>query len=329
MLRAGGTLVYSTCTFSPEENEGVIARFLTAHPEFSVVNLFEAPGIRAEEWGFMPGRPEWGIMPAGRDLFSADETADGASARDGSDGDRSGEGAPAPVFLPSLSGTVRLWPHRLEGEGHFAAVLRKAADKNDRPDLYRDQERTAAGKKDGKSRGKASRGKKSRNTDLRREELIQLWRSFLEETLNPEGAEKDPGDTTRGFFAEKNLFCFGETLCALPIPSGALSLEGLRVLRPGLQLGAVTKGRFVPAHALGMALHADEVCRSVDLPGQSGDAYAWLRGETIPLPPDLTEKKGWVLVSIDGCAAGWGKAAGAVLKNHYPKGLRKGSSYRR
>ncbi len=31
----GGAIVYSTCTFSPEENEGVVGDFLNAHPEFS------------------------------------------------------------------------------------------------------------------------------------------------------------------------------------------------------------------------------------------------------------------------------------------------------
>jgi NOL1/NOP2/fmu family ribosome biogenesis protein len=33
--------------------------------------------------------------------------------------------------------------------------------------------------------------------------------------------------------------------------------------------------------------------------------------------------KGWTLVCVDGFSAGWGKAAGCQLKNHYPKGLRK------
>ena len=36
LLRPGGRLVYSTCTFSPEENEGVIWRFLQRFPEFSL-----------------------------------------------------------------------------------------------------------------------------------------------------------------------------------------------------------------------------------------------------------------------------------------------------
>lgn len=36
-VRAGGTLVYSTCTVFPEENEENIARFLEKHSEFSLV----------------------------------------------------------------------------------------------------------------------------------------------------------------------------------------------------------------------------------------------------------------------------------------------------
>lgn len=52
MLRGGGRLVYSTCTFSPEENEGTISHFLENHPEFSIepVQAFEM---------FGRGRPEW------------------------------------------------------------------------------------------------------------------------------------------------------------------------------------------------------------------------------------------------------------------------------
>ena len=34
MLRGGGRLVYSTCTFSPEEDEWAVGRFLKSHPEF-------------------------------------------------------------------------------------------------------------------------------------------------------------------------------------------------------------------------------------------------------------------------------------------------------
>lgn len=40
-VREGGVLVYSTCTFSPEENEGVIRRFLEEEPGFAL----ETPGV--------------------------------------------------------------------------------------------------------------------------------------------------------------------------------------------------------------------------------------------------------------------------------------------
>ena len=71
MLKPGGRLVYSTCTFAPEEDEGAVAAFLAAHPEFEP------------------------------------------------------ESVEAPWFAPVENGGHRLWPHKLLGEGHFAAVLRK------------------------------------------------------------------------------------------------------------------------------------------------------------------------------------------------------------
>ena len=56
MLRPGGRLVYSTCTFSPEENEGSVSEFLHTHPDFSI-EAVDAP------W-FSPGRPDWVQNPA-------------------------------------------------------------------------------------------------------------------------------------------------------------------------------------------------------------------------------------------------------------------------
>lgn len=39
MLKAGGTIVYSTCTFSQEENEDVIEYFLERHPDFTLEGM--------------------------------------------------------------------------------------------------------------------------------------------------------------------------------------------------------------------------------------------------------------------------------------------------
>ena len=91
MLRPGGRLVYSTCTFSPEENEGTIEAFLRRHPEYEL----EPPALPY----FAPGRPDW--TPGGRE---------------------------------ALNLCCRLWPHRLRGEGHFAAVLHRTGGDAEAPD---------------------------------------------------------------------------------------------------------------------------------------------------------------------------------------------------
>ncbi len=52
LVRPGGVIVYSTCTFEPDENEGAIARFLQRHRDFTIEAIERAPGFTA-------GRPEW------------------------------------------------------------------------------------------------------------------------------------------------------------------------------------------------------------------------------------------------------------------------------
>ena len=93
LVRPGGRLVYSTCTFAPEEDEGAVARFLLHHPEFVLAEPPARPG-------FCPGRPDW--LPSSL----AAKLAAGPS--------------------PDLARCVRLWPHRAPGEGHFAALLVKS-----------------------------------------------------------------------------------------------------------------------------------------------------------------------------------------------------------
>ncbi len=216
MLRPGGRLVYSTCTFAPEENEGVIAAFLAAHPDF-------AP-----------------------------------------------EEVQAPWFEKGENGTFRLWPHKLLGEGHFAAVLRKAGQ--------------------AESAGTAAPGQKLpvEFTDFAKEMGITL----------PAG----------------KAVLYGSRLFWAPVDTP--ELRCLSVLRPGLELGEVKKGRFEPAHAL--ALWLKTARNTVDFPADSRQIKQYLHGEVLPCT-----LKGWCLVRVDGYSIGWGKADGNQLKNHYPKGLRR------
>ena len=58
----------------------------------------------------------------------------------------------------------------------------------------------------------------------------------------------------------------------------------------------------------------------MDFEGDSSEIDAFLNGQTLR---GLDKKeKGWRLILVDGYSIGWAKAAGGMLKNHYPKGLR-------
>ena len=237
MLKPGGRLVYSTCTFAPQENEGAVSRFVEAHPEFSVVRT-DAP------W-FAPGRPAWTEAPA--------------------DG---------------IEDTFRLWPHKLRGEGHYAAVLEKS------PDAMAERAEPCLPK----NSRKAARG------DDGAEKLLS---AFCKEN----GLSLPAG----------RLLPFGQSLFL--VPEEMPELHGLKVLRPGLELGQMLKNRFEPAHA--WALWLKSAASVADFPADSPEIAAYLRGEAIPGP-----QTGWTLLTVDGLSLGWVKGSGGVLKNHFPKALR-------
>ena len=102
-------------------------------------------------------------------------------------------------------------------------------------------------------------------------------------------------------------------------PENMPSLYKLKVLRPGLHLGTLKKNRFEPSHALALALKKSDVNYSYELSVEDGSALRFLGGQTF----NIEQGKGWHLICVDGYSLGWGKAAGGIMKNHYPKGLRK------
>ena len=95
-------------------------------------------------------------------------------------------------------------------------------------------------------------------------------------------------------------------------------MKGLKVLRPGLHLGELKKNRFEPSHALALALSPDEALHVWNLRADDPTTAAYLNGQTFPAEGE----KGWYLICVDGFSLGWGKLAGGIMKNHYPKGLR-------
>lgn len=160
MLRPGGRLVYSTCTFNRLENEGSVEGFLARHPNFA---------------------PE-------------DFALEGVG--------------------PSESGMLRLLPHRLRGDGHFVAKLRKS------------------GSWDGASADAAARPG--------RDVQALLDRLVAEVCAMPEAIRA------------MRFFMQGEWLYAAPAEAPAP--DGVRVVSPGLCLLRAGRGHIEPAHALAMAL---------------------------------------------------------------------------
>jgi NOL1/NOP2/fmu family ribosome biogenesis protein len=101
-------------------------------------------------------------------------------------------------------------------------------------------------------------------------------------------------------------------------PPDLPDLSGLRVVRPGWRLGEVRPGRLEPSHALAMALRREEVRLAFDLSADGPEVYAYLQGRPLHSPGE----DGWLLVTVDGHALGWGKRVGRIVKNHYPRRLR-------
>lgn len=94
-------------------------------------------------------------------------------------------------------------------------------------------------------------------------------------------------------------------------------VRGIRVLRAGLHLGGMKGKVFQPEHAWAVSAQPPALPR-VAL-GEA-DALRYLAGETIELSAPV---KGWVIPTLHGLALGWGKVSDGVMKNHYPKGLRR------
>lgn len=230
MLMPGGEMVYSTCTFSREENEDLIEKFLNTHDDYSLI----------EE--------------------------------------------------------KRIMPHKVHGEGHFVAKLKRAGV------LNYDSNSKKNGNKDGSKKGKLT------------SEMEKALDEFLTDSMTDEFAS---------WIKAGKLELFGEQLYRLPDVD--INLRGIHVLRAGLHIGEFKKNRFEPAFALALTLGKDDVKKYVELGCDDSRTLGYFNGQSIMFNEDEidTKLKGWCLFGIDGYSAGWGKIANNQMKNHYPKGLRK------
>ncbi|HHU73491.1 MAG TPA: SAM-dependent methyltransferase [Clostridiales bacterium] len=252
MLKPGGLLLYSTCTFSPEENEGTISYLLEQCPEFSVINPLpdedrqESLGLSYE--GFDTGKAHW---------WDPDKL--------------------------ELENCIRLWPHKIKGEGHFIALLKK--DENSG------------------SEGFTKANKSLSRNSTSSSQLTKEAQSFLS-LIGIDRYEQIEVRDDRVYLT----------------PKGLPDLKGLRILRQGLLLGEIKKQRFEPSQALASSLKIEEYPYIINLNSSDSRVIRYLKCETIDL--DQTYEDAWYLICVDGHPLGWSKITNNKFKNKYLPGWR-------
>ena len=206
-----------------------------------------------------------------------------------------------------LRKTVRIWPHETGGEGHFMALFVKNGDGTGNAGGMEPERRQKDGRK------KRGGEKKDKRAGKDQGELMEAARFLKENVREPDR-----------LLAGRRFLTFGDNVYLVPEETPELSK--IRVLRPGLQAGTLKKGRMEPAHALALFLKKEDVFQWAEL-GTGETAAKYLRGEAIGAGEleavSGGDLKGWVLMTVDGISLGFAKADRGVLKNHYPKGLRR------
>lgn len=187
-----------------------------------------------------------------------------------------------------LDGCIRLFPHKIKGEGHFISLLRKNGG---------GAERTAAGSRE-RSRTEPQ-GKKSPALPKELTDFLALMnREF---------------DGSRIMIKNDSVYY---------LPENFVPAKELRYLRTGLLLGELKNKRFEPGQALAMTLHAEEFKQTISWKKEDDRVIRYLKGETISLTPEEGPVKGWCLVCVDGYPLGFAKGTGMALKNKYYPGWR-------
>lgn len=295
MLKPGGKMVYSTCTFSIQEDEAVIEWFLEEHTDMKI-----CPVERKE--GFSTGRPE---------LISARE---------------------------ELKHCVRIFPHKAKGEGHFAVLLQKGFDQNEKniptKQPYSQNEIKSANYRkqledsieeltmeSDSSLEKGSFSKKKAYQDKKADKKRNVRGKRGEKTYKEQKVQKPDAQTKEFLYQlpfEEGRYVFNKNQIFLE-PLWIEKLSRLRIVHKGLQV-CVIKQKTALSHQLALCLTKEDYEQVIDFQADDVQVIRYLKGESIQ-----TKKAyyGNVLICVDGFGLGWCQGNGTnLLKNKYYPGWR-------
>ena len=224
MLKPGGMMIYSTCTFSKLEDEDSISFILENNPDMELIE------------------------------------------------------------------SLKLFPHKIKGEGHFVALLHK---KDTATALA-----VESSVKDGKEKGTINKYDTKVRSKYKKisDEAFDFFESI-------------------GFKINVSRLWVNEDRINM-LPEDVPDLSRLRVLRTGLFLGEMKKGRFEPSQSLALALKAEEYPNVLDLKLDDDRVVRYLKCESIDVENGEVND-GYCLVAVDGYPLGWGKVDKGRFKNKY------------
>ena len=274
MLKPGGLMLYSTCTFSKLEDEDSVRFILDSFPDMEVADVIDFDDPRYV--GFARG------------LEAETDGKTGETAGDGSEKtETAGDGY-------GLKKTIRLFPHRIKGEGHYAALLRKKGDGI--------RSFGAEAPQDDKKIFILSGAKNLYDTRTR-----ARYKKISDEAFDFFEKIGFEIDASRLWINDNKIFL---------LPEDMPDFSKLRVLRTGLFLGEMKTGRFEPSQSLALALTADEYDNVLNLAVDDDRTVRYLKCESIDTEDGET-KDGYCLVAVDGYPLGWAKTDKGRLKNKY------------
>ncbi len=282
-LRPGGLLIYTTCTFNPEENERNVAWLL---------EQTGGESVRVDA-GAVPDHPQ---LPAIREVPYGPVTGYYFYPHHSQ-----GEG-----FFLSVIRKPEFMTHYFDKSGDKESITMDSSmyfDATSKPGRITHEAHSSTPASYGKKRsGRTSSGHKRTAAP----ELTTPDTSILSQT-----GSWFTGDTFESYQFGDRLF----RIRSAHLPLLRQLTSALSVRHAGTEAGRVIRDEVLPAVAAAFDIHLNHAAFPV-MDFTHDEALSFLRRENIPVPPDTPV--GWNLVVHNGLALGWTKNIGRRMNNYYP-----------